>query len=356
MLYRFSISILVFGMLMGVAPTDASALEAEWQQLINGTSIGQVWALEGSADRLYAGSSEGVFRSENNGQTWVRIGFDTQDPFDNSVAALTVDRNSVYVGTWSSGLFRSDDAGETWKRINDGLWRQHSDETVIYGTARGFLIIDDTLINVMYHAGTYTSTDRGETWINVSEKWEQGDSIYNMTFFDGYLWSAISHVWMARSADKGETWQHLPLFEGGFTCDWAVFEGQLYAAADEGVGRWNETTQIWEYPMDGLPIGSAWDPNDPPWVWSFAVRGGRLFAGLETHGVYIFNADAERWSPAGLEGFSVYSLLSHTDALYAGTDENGIYRLEIPDVLTTTAIQPQGKALTTWAGMKQPLD
>ena len=108
MLYRFSISILVFGMLIGIAPTDALALEAEWQQLINGISIGQVWALDGSAHRLYAGSSEGVFRSENNGQTWGRIGFDTQDPFDNSVAALTVDRNSVYVGTWSSGLFRSE--------------------------------------------------------------------------------------------------------------------------------------------------------------------------------------------------------------------------------------------------------
>ena len=44
MLYRFSLSILVFGMLMGVAPTDAAPSEAEWQQLINGTSIGQIRA------------------------------------------------------------------------------------------------------------------------------------------------------------------------------------------------------------------------------------------------------------------------------------------------------------------------
>ena len=50
-----------------------------------------------------------------------------------------------------------------------------------------------------------------------------------------------------------ENWQRLPLFERGFTCDWAVFEGQLYAAADEGVGRWNETTQMWNIPwMDFL--------------------------------------------------------------------------------------------------------
>ena len=352
MLYPFFISILVFVMLMVVSETDVSALEAEWQQLIDGTSIGQVWALDASADRLYAGSSEGVFRFEKHGGIWVRTDFQTQDALNNGVTALSVDGKTIYVGTWNYGVFRSDDAGETWYPINDGLWHQVSDESVYYGTCRRILILDDLLINVMYHAGTYTSTDRGETWLDVSEQWEAGDSIFNMTFFDGYLWSAISDRWMARSADKGDTWQWLDIFDAGRIYNWAVVDARLYVAADNGVGRWNETQQTWKYPMRGLPIHTNAATDGLPWVWSFAVQGERLFAGLDHHGVYVFDAHSEQWSPAGLEDFTVLSLLSQKDTLYAGTAENGIYRLEMPN-MPTTAIQPQGKALKTWAGLKE---
>jgi hypothetical protein len=363
MLHQFFILIVFLVIFVGRADAQTPDLALEWIPLNTGTSIGEVEALDASADRLYAGTSEGVFRSENDGQTWQRIGFDFDagDGFSIYIRTLSVDRTTVYVGTWSSGLFRSDDAGETWKPINKGLWNQRydatdaTDERVVYGGCNRILILEDTLINVMYHAGTYTSTDRGETWHDVSETWLFGDSIYAMTRFGGYLWSAISVGQMGRSADNGETWEQLPYFENDRTHDWAGVDGRLYVAAQEGVGRWNEITQAWEYPMEGLPIGTSHDPNAPPFVDSFAVRGGHLFAGLYTHGVYVFDTDSENWSPAGLQGHTVGALLSHGDALYAGTADNGIgviYRAELRDILPVS-VQPQGKATTTWAVLKQ---
>ena len=64
----------------------------------------------------------------------------------------------------------------------------------------------------------------------------------------------MSIEWMARSPDSGQTWQPLVNFQHGRVNDWAVLNGQLYVAGQKGIGRWNETLQTWEYPMDGLPL------------------------------------------------------------------------------------------------------
>ena len=346
---RFCIRITLFVILVGMVHTQASDLTLEWISLIDRTSIGNVSALSGTTHRLYAGTSEGVFYSENDGNTWLPTGFDIRD--NESLTTLTATENTVYAGTWRHGVFRSDDAGITWIRLNEGFRFQEVEGEPFYGEVRRILIIGDTTISVMYHGGTYTSTDRGETWQDVSEVWYVGDSIYSMTLFDGYLWSAMSVEWMARSPDDGQTWQPLVNFQQGRVNDWAELNGQLYVAGQKGVGRWNETMQEWEYLINGLPIGKSEGSNNLPYVSSLAVRGGLLFAGLWKYGVYVFDAQSEIWSTVGLQELSVSSLLSHGEFLYTGTERNGIYRakLQIP----TVSVQPQRKVVTTWANMKR---
>ena len=100
--------------------------------------------------------------------------------------------------------------------------------------------------------------------------------------------------------------------------------------------------------MKGLPTGSSNDSDDPPYTNNLAVLGGRLFAGLNDHGVYVFDYLAKTWSSVGLNGLSVSALLlSYESSLYAGTQKNGIYCAGIPRV------QPHAKVVTTWARVKQ---
>ena len=308
----------------------------EWIRVDDGMTMESVWALEAGENRLYAGASNGFFISQDHGRTWRATLFKEQ------ILTITIDLNTVYAGTVHQGVFRSDDAGKTWKPIRDGLrFYGRDDGERRYGKVRRILVTRDKITNVMYHDGTYTSTDWGETWHDVSEEWLLGDSIYSMTEFDGYLWSSISLGRFLRSPDHGQTWKRLPDSEIERVIDWAVLNNRLYVAGEEGIGRWNEETQAWEYLMKGLPTGSHSDPDDPPWVSSLAVNRGRLFAGLSGHmlpgrqGVYVFDARAEIWSSVSLDELAVYALLSHESFLYAGAgsaydDIYGIYRARIP--------------------------
>ena len=275
-----------------------------------------------------------------------------------AITAIAINGETVYAGAWAKGVFRSDDAGVNWKPIRDGLGFYDStdeDGRRVYGEVRRILNIRGEIITVMYHRGTYTSTDRGQTWHDVSQEWPRGDSILSVMEFDGYLWSSASLRQMFRSPDGGQTWETFPQFEPNRAKDWAVLDNRLYVAGERGIGRWNEEARTWEYLMEGLPTGNSRGPDDPPWVHNLAIHRGRLFAGLDQHGVYVFDARAETWYPVGLNGHSVYALLSYNSALYAGTSvvdcilamgPSGIYRAEIPRIV------PHGKAVTTWASVK----
>ena len=327
-LIKVAVAVIVMGTVMGLK--SAWAVN-NWIQLDDGVVMDSVTSLAAHGFRLYAGSSNGVFISEDGGNNWVPTSF------NDSVSTMTVDGDTIYVGTWGQGVFRSDDAGLTWKPIRDGLRFEEHDREIYYGNVRHILVTDNNIINVMYHRGTYTSTDRGETWRDISTEWPGGNGIHSMTEFGGYLWSSVSSSSMARSPNNGKTWEPLHHFDYGHVYAWAALNGRLYVGGYEGVGVWNETTRTWEYPMAGLPIGNRHQSDALPYVFRLAVQGDRLFAGLRyKHGVYVFDSQSETWSSAGLEGRTVSSLLSYGSALYAGTEEDGIYYLA-----RVTTVSPQ---------------
>ena len=330
--------ILMVTMVTLVRESDADI--GTWIQLDEGAAMGGVWVLGAWKQRLYAGARNGIFISQDHGNTWQTTSF------KNPISTITIDGNTAYAGTWRKGIFRSDDAGETWNLIVEGLpFYETDDGERFHGEVRRILVTFNEIINVGYHSGTYVSNDRGETWHDVSKEWLGGDSIYSMTEYDGYLWSAISVDGMYRSSDNGRTWEWLPNFVLGRVNDWAALYNRLYVAGQEGIGRWNEREQTWEYLMEGLPTGNSQNPDEPPYTHDLAILDGRLFAGLDQHGVHVFDTQTKAWSSVGLDGLSVYALLSYKSSLYAGT-RDGIYCAAI------SRVHPHAKAVTTWARVK----
>lgn len=114
---------------------------------------------------LYAGTTGGAYRSDDGAATWKKInnGLIPAEILDASLAlgvnTLVVDpQNShiVYAGT-TKGLFKTTDMGETWTRIGQSLGDQYVSSLVIDPTKSGIVYVGG-------RAGVYKSTDAGETW------------------------------------------------------------------------------------------------------------------------------------------------------------------------------------------------
>jgi uncharacterized protein (TIGR03437 family) len=112
-----------------------------------------------SVDTGYVGTSYGVFKSTDGGQT-VEDANDTNTK-QQDISTLAIDpgsENTVYVGTLFSGVFRTADGGHSWKAMNQGL-------TVLDVRA---LAIDPSSSSTMYAGieggGVYKSVNAGANW------------------------------------------------------------------------------------------------------------------------------------------------------------------------------------------------
>jgi hypothetical protein len=131
-----------------------------------GLSFGWTTALAVSGQNLYAGWRK-FYRSTNNGLTWSSI----NTPFD-TITAIVVRGDTLYVTTYKNSIFISTDAGVTWSHKE--LKNPYTETITLIGS--NIIVATSNSINV--------STDRGTTWrqtlsnITVSSFAKSGDLIF----------------------------------------------------------------------------------------------------------------------------------------------------------------------------------
>ena len=89
-----------------------------WQSVSFANTTQNVWALQAADSMMFAGTSQGIYRSTNNGIAWLG---NTPTMTDKDIHALAYDGLNLYAGTNGQGTYRSGDYGLTWTPINNGL-------------------------------------------------------------------------------------------------------------------------------------------------------------------------------------------------------------------------------------------
>ena len=153
-----------------------------WLPRNTGLANRQVRALARRGDTLFAGATQGVFRSVNDGVEWSPAGHPT---LGYSVHAFSVLGAHVFAAS-DSGVHRSTDAGATWILVRDGL------------PAAGVtaLAVQGPNLYAATDSGVYRSTDSGENWHVFGS--EMGVGRVHALLATGSVGAASSRLFAAR--------------------------------------------------------------------------------------------------------------------------------------------------------------
>jgi len=254
--------------------------------------------LDPSADRLYVGTTNGLFRSDDQGATWRSI-------LDGAIVDVSASRNEVFATT-SSDFFRSGNAGGTWRAIPPPPAAPQGPVTLVRLDPRR----DGRLVAVM-SGNLFLSEDDAESWTLLPPK--------NVVavFFGDFLYVGGSGVYECASA--------CTQIATDTVIDVTEWHGGIYEATSDGVFH------VQARPIrlvQGFPDGS---------VFSIAPSATALLAATSA-GIFR-SEDGASWTngSAGFDNFRVTAIARSGQSVFVTTREQSVMRRQ--DGLWSSAYQ-----------------
>ena len=303
---------------------------------------------------VFAGTSSGLFRSTDKGDTWIPINdslFDivstkhagkiyrdiqkiyeiTEYSADNLLngkdirSIVSNSSGDVFAATRGT-IFQSKDNGETWDRLN-----------IDVGIVTIAVNSIDQLFAGSIGSGVYRSVDNGVSWQQLTNGlhdtlWAKALAINDS---DHIFLGTEENVWrrwsIFRSTDNGDSWVKVNngLSRNTVTSIEVDHEGNLFAATlGSGVFRSFNNGDLWEESNSGLSDENIYT------IISNSV--GSIYIGTTT-GHFVSSDKADSWSSlnSGYRGGKVNKLIiDKEDYLFAGTNGWGVYRSAMSVVST----------------------
>jgi photosystem II stability/assembly factor-like uncharacterized protein len=166
-------SVLYGGTTGGIYRSDDGAMT--WKKINNGLipeselmasmalGVNAIEIDDANPDVVYAGTTKGLYRTSNKGESWERIGQSITEPFISSIVLQSGDPSVIYIGG-PGGVWKSADGGKSWEAKNEGLASLNIRALAIEPRQ------DRSLYAGTNGSGLYRSTDAGATWTAIPLK------------------------------------------------------------------------------------------------------------------------------------------------------------------------------------------
>ena len=318
-------------------------VSAQWVQQPGPFTGSVVTSMFLDGDLMMVGTQDsGSYRSRNGGSEWTRIKF-SSDTISHSRACFTKSAMTIVAGVFSEGVYHSEDEGDTWTS-GYNQFRDPSPPALLTNS----LV---TLRNKIWAlgGGSYTSVDTGKSWsffydlgnINATGVVETESATYISAkgSFSDRDTLLVFAAGVYKSTNDGVSWsrcnQGLP--SGSLTC-LATSSGYLYAGAWPGVAVSDDGGSSWSI---------SGDRNLNSKIQCVLAEREKVFAGTYDHGV-IYSPDygvTWRTFGTGLDNVNVYSLVSDSKTLFACTNK-GLFCINIASTVFVQADDDASSAIT----------
>ena len=301
-----------------------------WQPLpgIHGKSVRALAIAPSDSNVIVAGALDGVYRSGDAGQTWVKITPADSPELKNFESVAIDPRTSevIYAGTWHLP-WKTDDGGKSWSNIKNGI----IDDSDVFS-----IIVDGQTPNTVYVSacsGIYKSDTAGSLFKKVqgipftarrTRKLQQDPSDRAIVYA-----GTTEGLW--RTRDSGITWSRISspsLVVNDVMIDPRHPEHLLVATDRTGVLVSRDGGQSFQ------PSSRGFSHRQVTALVADREHPDRLYASLvnnrEYGGVYRSLDGGDGWEPfnSGLGTRDVFTLEQAANGrLIAGTNQ-GIYDLE----------------------------
>jgi photosystem II stability/assembly factor-like uncharacterized protein len=331
-----------FGLIAGAR--SARGQEAAWTT--NGPLGGSVYCLVPDPSRpatLYAGTAEGVFKSDDGGASWRAASSGMPSARVQTIAIDPATPSTLYAGTLtpdgvaSVGIFKSTDGAASWIAINEGLI---DPLTGVSPLDVWSLAIDPknpgTILAGSRFSEIFKSVDGGVTWQPKTFGGFQYLLETSAFQFDptssSRILAATNPLGLLRSTDGGESWSNYGNVSDPFftlvtdpTTPTTLYAGNT---GGSGIFKTTDSGAHWSMINKGLP-GSQ---GSLPLVRGFAVdpsHPANLYAGTYGNGLYRSMDGGLNWSSASgamRSSFVAAIVVGPSSTLLAGTLFSGVYR------------------------------
>ncbi|MCL6100535.1 MAG: T9SS type A sorting domain-containing protein [Bacteroidetes bacterium] len=316
-----------------------------WEQT-NGPYGGAIWSTAIDLDgNIWAGTSNGIFRSTNNGENWSRIilgpaftpvrsfafnpngqmyfaGWYVYKSIDKGmhwnqldhnkvqgIICLTINSNGdIFAGSSNGeGVFRSADNGENWMKTNSGFPQQ----IYIYS-----LVIDH---NQNIYAGTnegiFKSTDNGNNWTKIYNS--NQDFILSLAINSNGDIFVAKFKTILKSTNKGVSWVVINTTASAVNSITIDSMGRIFAGTDNGICKSDDNGENWTLINGGLTNTD---------VLSLSANANNdIFAGTYGGGIFCFTKHSSNWieKNMGLTANNITSLVINSGGYIFAADQNG---------------------------------
>jgi photosystem II stability/assembly factor-like uncharacterized protein len=275
------------------------------------------WSLYCSGNLIIAGSVNAIFRSTDQGNSFVQITINFNNSFVN-IYALTAIGSTLFFATSYDGVYKSTDNGSTWTSSNTGMGPKDVRALIVTGSS--------SLMAGAYYAGVIRSTNTGASWNRSVSGFPSGSSVTGL-YSSGSTVLAGTHDGVFRSLNNGLTWNKLTgtndtvnysLVRGICLKGDTIFIGTIYQL-QATVYRSTDNGATWEMRGNGFPANLS-DIN------SLTVSGNNILA-ASSGGIYYSSNYGDNWIHANSPSKEVTNIAKGGVYEYAPySDLESIYR------------------------------